>query len=201
MLRVLALLLALFAGQAAAQEQDVTGSNVVTLDQERLFAESQFGRAVKARSDAERRDLSAENRNIEASMEAEERDLTVRRPALPVADFRILADAFDVKAEEMRQAQTAKSRAVERRFDEERQQFFQTALPVVGALMAERGAVMIVKREAIVLSLARIDITDAAIARLDAEMGDGTTGVAPQDFPAPLPAPAVVPQAPVAPSP
>ncbi len=198
MLRVLALLLVLFAGQAVAQEQALMGSDVVTLDQERLFAESRFGRAVKARSDAERRDLSTENRRIEASMEAEERDLTLRRPTLPVVDFRVLADAFDVKAEEMRQAQTAKSRAVERRFDEERQQFFQTALPVVGALMAERGAVMVVKREAIVLSLARIDITDAAIARLDAELGDGTTQSVPPDAPAPVP-PADLPVPPVLP--
>lgn len=199
---VAALILAVLAGPAMAQQQTLgpSGSAVVTLDQDRLFAESMFGRAVTARSDAEAQALAAENRKIEAALEAEERDLTLRRKSLPVTDFRTLADAFDVKAEELRTAQTAKSRALGRRLEEERKLFFEAALPILGALMTERGAVAILSRDAIVLSFDRIDITESAIVRLDAELGDGSKPATP-----PTPAPDTpvppAPDAPLAPAP
>lgn len=148
---------------------------ILTLDQERLFAESAFGKAVLALEAAATGDLAAENLKIEQTLEAEEKDLTTRRATLPAAEFATLAAAFDVRVEKIRTDQDAKARAIAHRRDEDRKRFFQAAIPVLGALLSENGAVAILDKGAIILSLSAIDVTEAAIARVDAALGDGST--------------------------
>jgi len=192
------LLLALLAGGVAAQEPTLSGSPVVTLDQDRLFAESKFGRSVLARNEAEEAALAAEFRKLEAALEAEERSLTDLRVRMSAPEFRKLADEFDLRVEEVRRAQDAKSRALVRRREEDRQKFIETALPVLGRLMGEKGAVAILDRSAIVLSFDRIDITDDAIARLDVELGEGVP--VPEPEPVPEAEPGTGPVSPPAPT-
>ena len=50
-------------------------SPIVTLDKERMFDDSQMGKAMQARFDAASGDLVAENRRLEAALEEEERSL------------------------------------------------------------------------------------------------------------------------------
>jgi Skp family chaperone for outer membrane proteins len=152
---------------------DLPKAPLLTLDQDRLFAESLYGKAVQSRFETESSALIAENRQLEADLEREERELTDKRAKLPAAEFETLATAFDKKVEELRSAQDAKSRAVTRHREEERQRFFSTVAPLLGQLMQESGAVAIINKSALVLSFERIDMTDAAIARLDAVLGDG----------------------------
>jgi len=193
----IAVLLAAVASGAVAQEPSLSGSPVVTLDQDRLFAESQFGRAVAARNEAEEQALAAENRKLEAAFEAEERSLTDLRARMAHEEFRKLADEFDRRVEEVRSAQEARFRALLRQREQERQRFNETALPVLARLMSEMGAVVILDRRAIVFTFDKIDITDSAIARLDAELGDGMLDpdspdpapAGPDPVPAPAPAP------------
>lgn len=161
------------AGPGAAQDLPAA-MPVVTLDQDRLFSQSLYGQSVQKALESDVSALAAENRRIEADLEAEERLLTERRATLPADEFRALADAFDVKAEQTRKAQDAKGRALARRRDELRITFFERAKPVLGQLMAERGAVAVIDKSAIVLAFDRIDMTDDAVARLDRVMGDGS---------------------------
>lgn len=186
------LLLALLSGAAMAQQATLSGSPVMTLDQDRLFAESKFGREVLARNEAEEAALAAENRKLEAALEAEERSLTDLRARMSPEEFRKLADEFDLRVEEVRQAQDARFRALVRQGEEDRRKFIEAALPVLGRLMGEMGAVVLLDRSAIVLSFGRIDITDDAIARLDIELGAGPTA----PVPVPVPPPAADPDAP-----
>lgn len=146
---------------------------VLMLDQGRLFAESRFGRALQADLDAEAAALLTESRRIDAALEEEERSLTARRSAMSPEEFRAAADDFDRRVEELRGAQEAKSRALTRRRDEDRQRFFQAAVPVLGQMMAEAGALVLLDKESVILSFEGIDLTDAAIARMDALLGDG----------------------------
>ena len=55
---------------------------VLTLDTDRVFLESSAGKALEASITAENEALAAENRKIDAALEAEERDLTEQRPKL-----------------------------------------------------------------------------------------------------------------------
>lgn len=151
----------------------------ITIDRDRLYAESLPGKASQARYDAESAELIAENRQLEASLEAEERELTKLRDTVSAEEFRTLAAAFDRKVEDLRTAQDGKSRALTRKLEEERQAFFEASVPVLGQLMVDLNAVAIVDRSAIILTFDKLDVTDLAIQRLDAAFQQS----APQDEP------------------
>ena len=127
-LRLIACVLALAGAGTTVSAQDQTTapvpgplvqSSVLVLDQDRLFGESRFGKAVLARHQQAIEALQTENRRIESALEAEERDLTERRSKLPAKEFQTLAADFDSKAEGIRKAQTAKSDDIKARLDAE----------------------------------------------------------------------------------
>lgn len=163
------------AQEAAAQDATVAlpSAAILTLDDERLFTGSAFGQAVIARQDADSKALIDENRRIEAALEAEEKDLTNRRALMPREEFAPLSDAFNEKVEGIRKAQDAKTRALQRKFDADRQRFLEVARPILAEVMAERGALAIIDSRAVFIGFENIDITDAAIVRLDAAMDQG----------------------------
>ncbi len=121
------------AQQAAESSVSATSgtSTILTLDQERLFEESQWGQRALAEINADSSDLAAENRRIEAELSAEEQDLANRRATMAAQEFRALADAFDAKVVEIRRNQDAKLRDLNR---EQRQLAYGLM-----ELMAERG--------------------------------------------------------------
>ncbi|MEH6775116.1 MAG: OmpH family outer membrane protein [Cereibacter changlensis] len=173
-------------GQAAPAVADPgAGSQVVTITQERLFQDSRAGQQIQDRYETASRALVAENRRIEAALEAEERDLTARRAQMPPEAFRPLAEAFDEKVEGIRAAQDAKSRALTRQRDEDRQRMLEAAAPILAQMMAERGAMVLIDKNAVVLSFDGIDITEDAVARLDAVLGEATG--TPPEAPTPTP--------------
>ena len=90
------------------------------------------------------------------------------------AAFRAEAEAFDEKVQGIRAAQDAKERALDDSLAAGRDNFFVAIRPILGQLMVENGAGAILDRRSVVLSVGRIDITDAAIAVIDATVGDGT---------------------------
>ncbi|MEL6203913.1 MAG: OmpH family outer membrane protein [Pseudomonadota bacterium] len=146
---------------------------VLTLDQDRLFAESAFGRRVERELEDASAELAAENRRIEGELTSEERALTEQRASLSPEEFRQLADAFDEKVVRLRREQDAKGRALQRRDEAERQAFLQAALPVLAELVYASGAVAILDERAVLFSAQAIDVTDRAIEQIDAVIGDG----------------------------
>lgn len=171
-------LLGLWTQHAAGQEPAVGSERpalaILTLDDERLFSGSAFGKAVIARNDAEAAALIEENRRIEAALEAEEKDLTARRATMTRDEFLPLSEGFNSKVEGIRRAQDSKSRDLNRRFEDDRLRFLQAARPILTEVMAAAGAAAIIDRRAVFVGFDNIDITDAAIARLDAAFADGS---------------------------
>ncbi|MEM9902708.1 MAG: OmpH family outer membrane protein [Pseudomonadota bacterium] len=146
---------------------------LLTLDQERLFTASRFGRRIAAEVAAASEELARQNRAIEAELTAEERDLTERRAELGQEAFRTLADAFDKKVVRLRRVQDGKARALQRRDEIERQVFLRAALPILAELVAELGAVAILDDRAVLFAAETIDVTGRAIGRIDARIGAG----------------------------
>lgn len=183
------------AAPALAQGYSLgTDVQVRTLDQERLFAESAFGRRAAAVVAAASRELAASNQRILEELTAEERELTERRAHLDPEEFRRLADDFDARVEAIRREQEARARAISRMGEEEQQRFFAAAGPILVDLMREIGAVAILDSRAVILSSERIDFTELAIQRVDAVLGDGAETAA--DGTAPQPAPPSEPDTP-----
>lgn len=177
-LRRFLLALALLAGaMAPALAQDLSlgrGEDaLLVVDQERLFVASAWGRRIASETEAAVQALAAENRALEAELSAEEIALTDRRGSMTAEEFRAAADAFDARAVQVRRDQDAKEREILRQRDAERQRFFATVLPVIGQTMQDRGARVILDRRSVFLSVEALDITEALIARIDAEIGDG----------------------------
>ncbi len=170
-----ALALAASAGSLAAQEtsRPTLQSPILTLDQDRLFSESLWGKRASRRIETASAELSAENRQIEAELTAEEKTLTEKRATMPVDEFRAAADAFDVKVTEIRRTQDGKARAIGQLQDVERQRFYAAALPVMGEVLRSRGAVAVLDKRAIFLAADAIDVTDEMIVQIDSVLGEG----------------------------
>ncbi len=183
--------LALAAGAQDAPVPTAAGvGSIAVIQQDQLLQRTRFGQAMLARTETARKALQAENQRLETALETEERDLTARRASLSPAEFRPLAEAFDEKVKGIRQAQDAKARALTRQTEEERGRFIQTAAPVLAKLMSELGAAVLIDKSFVLLSLDSIDITDAAIARIDAVLGDGSAPAPGQPQTAPPTTPA-----------
>ena len=164
--------MALAAGTVGAQT--VQRSPVLTIDSERFYRDSAFGQRVLRDIETRTRALSEENRALEAELEAEERELTAQRPNLTPEEFRALADAFDAKVQSIRRDRDARTRAVADLLDDNRERFLEGAAPVLEDIMREAGAAVVLEVRSVFSSANVIDITDTAIARIDATLGDGT---------------------------
>jgi Skp family chaperone for outer membrane proteins len=164
-------------GPALAQEPAVS-SPILVIDQNRLFVESAFGKASIARERAFLDALEDENKRIEAELVEEEQALTNLRGSLSAAEFSSRAEAFDRKVEQIRTEQDSKVEGLTEQRDADRKVFIQAVRPVVAELLAEQGAVAILEKSTIILSLSAIDVTDEAIAKVDAALvveSDGAT--------------------------
>ena len=170
MLRLALTLLCLAVPVGAAAQQT---PQVLTIDSERLFQQTRFGARAEAEIEADARELAAENREIEADLMAEERDLTERRPEMETEAFQALADDFDAKVQRIREEQDAKARALAQARDEAEQAFFQQIAGILGQIVRERGALVMLERRDVFLSADAIDITDEAIERINGALGDG----------------------------
>jgi len=148
-------------------------STILTINPERLFSSSAFGRRITLEIEAEGAVLTAENRRIEAVLRAEEQTLAERRNAMDPVAFRALADAFDEKVQETRRLQEQKLRDINVVNESARRDFFTASLPVLQQLMRETGAGAILDQSSVFLSSDAADVTDLAISRIDAVLGDG----------------------------
>ena len=161
------------AAPIAAQELGTTASAVVTIDREKLFLKSDFGKRVAREVEAAGNELAAENRRIEAELADAEQELTDLRATMSVTDFRPLADAFDTRVQTTRQAQAAKTRALNALLGQERDVFLNAAVPVIETLMKEIGVSVVLDRRTVFSSAASSDITEDAIQRLNDDLGEG----------------------------
>ena len=169
-----ALATAFFSQQATAQDIGTVVSPILTIESDRFFAQSAFGQRVAREIEAEGAMLAAENRKIEADLTAEEKAITDQREGMDPDAFRVLADTFDEKVQTMRRTQDTKSRNLAQRNEADRMTFINAAGPILEVLMQDAGAAVVLERRSVFLSANAIDVTDEAIQRMDAEIGDGS---------------------------
>lgn len=162
---------AVLALQTPVAAQD-PASSILTLDQERLFLESDFGKAVIEKERLASQALEAENRRIEAELVAEEQALTEARKTLAPEEFAARAEAFDAKVERIRTEQDAKASRLTDGREADRKAFLEVAVPVLGRILGDKGATAILDKNLVILSLSAVDITDEAIRRVNAELAE-----------------------------
>ncbi|TGN56236.1 OmpH family outer membrane protein [Paracoccus liaowanqingii] len=159
---------------------------VLTLDLDLLYLSSAWGVRAQARLESEGDIVAAENERLTRLLSAEETQLTEQRATLPAADFRRLAESFDLRATGIRRERAQAVQDLNGWAEADRAAFFRAALPVMGQVMSDRGAVAVLDRRTVFVSLDAIDVTQQLITTLDQRIGDGA-GVVPLPSPdAPL---------------
>lgn len=150
---------------------------VLTLDQDLLYLTSAWGKRAQARLEAEGEIIAVENERLTQLLSAEEARLTGQRAVLPPAEFRRMAENFDLRATEVRRERAQAVQALNAWAEADRSAFFRAALPVMGQVMQDRGAVAVLDRRTVFVSLDAIDVTDDLVAAADRRLGDGEGAV------------------------
>lgn len=78
-----------------------------------------------------------------------------------------------MRVEAIRAAQDAKARALQAQVEAARTGFFELAFPILLDIVQSRGAAILMDSRSVLLSAETVDITDAAIQRVNAEIGRG----------------------------
>lgn len=146
------------------------------LDEERLFRDSRLGQRILAGIRAAEADLEAENQRLFEQLRAEEQALTDLRPTLTPEAFRERADAFDQRVETIRAEFVQANQALLQFSETETQRFWEQAAPVLVQLMADEGIVAVLRPGAVILEADGFDMTERAIERLDASLGQDPDG-------------------------
>jgi Skp family chaperone for outer membrane proteins len=187
----IALALALAAVAAPGgptRAQVAVDSPFLIINQERLLTGSRMGQGILAEEERQRDALRAEARALDASFEAEERQLTEQRPTLKPEEFRKLSDAFDARVVEARRKQDERASALAQEFDQRRRQFYARVAPILVMLMDRYQAKAIFDETSVLLADQSLNITEAVIAEIDAHAAEAAP--APDAAPAPAaPAP------------
>ncbi|WP_288943526.1 OmpH family outer membrane protein [uncultured Roseovarius sp.] len=172
---------------AMAQDMGVIESDILVIDPDRLFAETQLGLRMTSTLRAEREALIARNRELESQLEAEEKALTDLRAQTSPEEFRKLADTFDSKVQEIRSQSERRARDLERNSSQATVQFMRLIEPVLVQIMREAGAAVVMDSRNVLLRAGAIDITDLAITRIDERIGDAMPGDTPPQDATPVP--------------
>ncbi|MCC1480149.1 OmpH family outer membrane protein [Roseibaca sp. Y0-43] len=146
-----------------------------SIDEERLFRGSLFGQRVLAEIETASRALEEENATLLSELTAREEELTRLRDTMGAEEFRAEAEAFDQRAEEIRQSQAQKLARFSQFEESERRRFFSQTGPVLQRVLEEEGAQILIASGAVIIGTPGMDMTAAAIAAIDAEIGDGGT--------------------------
>lgn len=162
------LLAALLSFSANAQSLQPPSSQILVLDQARLFNGSKLAERLSTEMDRRVAALTAENRKIEAELEAEELDLTSRKSELPPEEFTALADAFNEKVQRLRAEQDAKEQSLQQQREDGRANILAQVTPIIAEIARERNALVVLDRRSVILAIDAIDITDEAIDRVNA---------------------------------
>ena len=110
-------------GALAAQGTDLSiPPPVLTIDQDRLFLETEPGLQITGALEARAEALADENEAIEADLIDEELALTEQRATMAAEEFRALADAFDTRVQRIRAEQDQKAREINEAGEAARQQ-------------------------------------------------------------------------------
>lgn len=157
---------------ARAQDLGVALSPILVIDSDRMFRASQVGQRINAGLEARLEALVAENRKIEGQLVAEELSLTEQRQTMDPTEFRVLANEFDQRVQGIRAAQDAKQRELQQLRDAQSKTFIDEVAPILSAIGRERGALVILERRSVFLSADTIDVTEEAIARINASFQD-----------------------------
>lgn len=151
-----------------AQEVGVAHYDILVIDPERLFRDTQLGQGMLAEHQGKRNALAARNAALASELEAEEQQLADARSELAPDAFRTLADVFNEKVQGIRRDSERRVIALERERELLPRLFLRQVEPVILDLMREAGGVVLLDQRTVIFHASAVDVTDIAISRINA---------------------------------
>ncbi|TVS02886.1 MAG: OmpH family outer membrane protein [Rhodobacteraceae bacterium] len=170
-------------GEPVGDRTSQAGRALRTIDEERLFQQSEFGQRVAREIERASRALEAQNDELLAELTAREAELTEQRGSMTLEEFRAAAVEFDVKAETTRREQAEKRQRLVQFEEAERRRFFTSVAPVLQEVLAQAGAQILIDARAVLIGVPGMDMTPEAIAAIDEVLGDGGEPAFPLNLP------------------
>ena len=145
-------------------------SAIAVLDQDSLFADSDWGKKILKEFENKVTLLASENRLIEKELELEELELSQKRKIIEKLKFNVLALEFDTKVKKIREDQAEKQRKINYFLNENRIEFFRIITPLLLSFINELGVEVLLNKDTVALASTGSDITKAAIAKINSQL-------------------------------
>ncbi|MGM0584555.1 MAG: OmpH family outer membrane protein [Pseudomonadota bacterium] len=158
------------AGDAAPRAEAAPA--VLVVNREAVVERSAPAQALRQMERRIRERVQSELDRVKAELETEEQRLTELKETLPAEEFAERARAFDQRVREERRA-AQERRALVLRFFKDARNALASAVPrVLDGLRRETGALAILDEGAVLSADPALDVTEQAVARFNAEMGE-----------------------------
>ena len=155
----------------SAQSIGVVQNDIIVMDTELACSRSRnFGQQMIADYNEDREALIARNREIEAELKAEEQALTAKRGEVSAEEFREACGRLRPKGPGIPRKNGAQGAGDSGAQTRERApvEFMRRIEPILVELMNDAGADIIITKRQVLLASDVIDVTEIAIARVDA---------------------------------
>ncbi len=172
-MRALIAALVLIWASAVQAQEELDPSPILVFDFERVLSDTQFGRRVGEEFETAGNTLEMENSAIQESLEAEEQAISERRPDLTPEAFQLVAEEFDAKVQSIRRERDAREDLLRQIPSEAERRLRPVVNAVLLEIMAERGAVVVLERRDVYVSVTAVDVTELIVERVDARIGAG----------------------------
>ncbi len=146
-------------------------SGLFTVDMNKLFRSSEFGKNVILTNNKARQELQNENEELESKLLLEEKELSKQRQILSLDEFRPKALEFDKKVSIIRTEQGEKEERLKNKARKEESEFYKRIYPLLYDLLLERGGLMLIDQRNIILWDSSVDITEEAIKLINQVLG------------------------------
>ena len=164
--------LVMLAGSAATAQENFGPAipGVCVYHHDRLLAQSTAGQSVATGMQRLQQEVQAELAPYEQFIQTESQQLQQGRGTIPQADFATREQALATRYQEARNL--AQTREGELRYTQamQLQQIAQAADPIILALYTERGCGILISRESVLRVNPTMDLTEAAIQRVNAAL-------------------------------
>ena len=138
---------------------------VLVLDLRKALNESVAGRALINNYRGKVINLNNEFNAIEAQLVAEEQDLSKMRRNMEAIEFIKLAEVFDTKSSKTRELYRTRKQSLETNLSEDTDRLGLVLSQIAGAIMEEKGALMVMMKNQVIVSSNQIDITSIVMDR------------------------------------
>jgi len=174
----------------AAEKSSALVPAVLTVDLAQVLRGSKAGKGVQTALGQESANYSKEVARQEDELQRMRSDLERQRTVLSASAFDAKAKAFQNHLKELDAAVQAKRQAMQKAYNDAMTKIEQATRDIITGLAKERGANLVVLKQAVVLSPDSSDITNEVLARLDKNLASVAISLPKTgDLPAAAPAP------------